>query len=481
MSVKDLADAKEKYLTNNGTTLNLNCKIVLFYTLTKKSLLNSPNEESEHHYHHHNNHHHNHHHHHHHRMALISGPTKALNLNASDHLGGDGGGNERLFLNRKKNTTATNGTLKFKRNKLNTTVLLIDANKIIENDDRRRLTCWSNFEANKAIKCNTLLYDMKRLFKHSFMHDLIIRAPVCVDNAAISYGLRVNNDSNSNAAADDDNDSEIKQFKAHKIVLAARSEVFEKMLNNNTTRSCSFEHSQQEKHDTVHGLNRSVSVLDIVDFDAFTVEIFLNFLYTDTLEMKFNNISLELDQSYNKKKKSLDRMKIYNRNEYRQYSEESENDTNSSSSGSESDENENGNDDDIDDDDDNENDNDNDNDDDDDDEDDYEKFLKAEFVTHIYIQLYKIADKYSVNRLKKMCESQLLGMINSETLVELLVLSYLHGSSKLKRKCLDYLSENLSKVLDQPAWSHMEKFYPALLAEVFRTLYFRQINYGMLN
>ena len=36
MTVKDLTDAKNKYLTHNCSTLNLNCKIVLFYTLTTK-------------------------------------------------------------------------------------------------------------------------------------------------------------------------------------------------------------------------------------------------------------------------------------------------------------------------------------------------------------------------------------------------------------------------------------------------------------
>jgi hypothetical protein len=416
MSVRDLADAKEKYLTNNFTTLNLNCKIVLFYTLTKKSLLNSIDIENEH------------------QMVLISSPNALNGPSLND--------NESLF---RKNTNEDK--LKSKRTKLNTTLFVVDMNHT-ENEDR--FACWPNIETSKAINCNTLLYDIKRLFKHSCMYDLIIRAPAYVDSAAISYGSRL---ANSNLS----NQDEFRQFKAHKIILAARSEVFEKMLNTSNSSECSFERPQQEKNSGTHESNRSVSFLDIVDFDAFTVEIFLNYLYTDTLEIKFNNISLKFDSSC---EKSSDGMRIYNRNEYRQNSEESENEANSSDSdegGDDEDDN------------------------DDDDEDDYEKFLKAEFVTHIYIQLYKIADKYCVYRLKKICESQLSTMINSDTLVELLVLSYLHGSSKLKRKCLDFLSENLSKVLGQPAWAHMEKFYPALLAEVFRTLYFKQINYGLLD
>jgi len=36
MTLKDLNDAKEKYLTQNFSNLNLNCKILLFYTLTTK-------------------------------------------------------------------------------------------------------------------------------------------------------------------------------------------------------------------------------------------------------------------------------------------------------------------------------------------------------------------------------------------------------------------------------------------------------------
>lgn len=37
MTAKDLIDLRDKYLGKNFTTLNLNCKIVLFYTVTSKS------------------------------------------------------------------------------------------------------------------------------------------------------------------------------------------------------------------------------------------------------------------------------------------------------------------------------------------------------------------------------------------------------------------------------------------------------------
>lgn len=218
-------------------------------------------------------------------------------------------------------------------------------------------------------ECNTLLYDLRRILKQSDMYDTIIRAPISTSIGFIDFSDK----------------STYKEFKVHKLILSIRSEVFEKMLEfNNRTGTDSF--------------------LDIIDSDAFTVQVFLNYLYTDTLELDFK------DQL--KKQRS-------------------------SSSYMKSD-------------------------------------LNTDLYTHLFIELYKISDKYCVHRLKQICEIQLLKLISVESTVELLILGYMHNSNKLKRKCFKSLAENLPLIISQPAWNHLEKNYPALLAEAFRVLYLKQ-------
>ncbi len=209
-------------------------------------------------------------------------------------------------------------------------------------------------------ECNTLVYDLRRIFKKSEMCDAIIKSPINLDTLTSSSG-----------------DSEFKKFKVHKLILAVRSQVFEKMFNNDSNNNS--------------GLPQQIN---IIDFDAQTVEIFLNYLYTDNLELNTN-----------------------------------ENDVNNSEDYSEQ---------------------------------------------NLFIELYKIADKYSVHRLKQISESKLIKSINCETCIELLILAYLHNSSRLKLQCFKHLSTNVNRIVTQSGWSYLEKNYPCLLAEAFRVLYFKQ-------
>jgi hypothetical protein len=116
--------------------------------------------------------------------------------------------------------------------------------------------------SNYFKKYNTLLYDMRSLFKQSKMYDLIIQAPITLIN-------------NINQKVDD-----LKQFKVHKLVLSMRSEVFETMFKNNNFDS----HSSQS--------SSSVTLFNINDFDANVVEMFLNYLYTDSLQINYKNLKI---------------------------------------------------------------------------------------------------------------------------------------------------------------------------------------------
>lgn len=160
------------------------------------------------------------------------------------------------------------------------------------------------------------------------------------------------------------------------------------MLNNFTECSSPIESSESK-------------IISIIDFEAFIVEIFLNYLYTDTLDI----------------------------------TQATSNDSNSFSES---------------------------------------KQLQSDWYTHVFIELFKISDKYNVHRLKKLCETKLLKHVTVETTIELLILSYLHSSSRLKLQCFQCLTENVTCIISQSSWSHVERNYPGLLAEAFRVLYFKQ-------
>ena len=314
MSVKELLGSRNTYLTDNSTKLTLHCKIVLYYTLTKKCKLDCVLEKKE-------------------KLHNLIKPG-----------------------------------------------VLSDAKKI-----------------NKAPleESNSLLFDMQRLLKHSTLYDLIVQA---------SFNIN------------DPRPESFKQFKAHKLILSMRSQVFEKMFRENNYESSSSS-SLSLKQDQKNNL----FMLTITDFEAFIVEIFLNYLYTD---------KLDLDLSGKGK---------------RFFSEESE----SSEEDSNRDE-------------------------------DQETWLKTslrnDLCMHVLIELFKIADKYCVHRLKRICEQELEAQINVDTAVELLIVAYLYNSNRLKNLCFEVLTDNLSTIISQPNWTHLEKSYPSLLAEAFKVIYVKKYN-----
>jgi hypothetical protein len=346
LTALDLLELKEKYLTQNHTSLNLNCKIVLFYTLTAKNNLNSLTE------------------------------TQTL---------------PPIMLNTGEKCEVRS----FNLSNLNT------------RDSSNELT--NGMPKLCPLKeCNTLLYDLKRLFNQSDMYDLIIKAPVRLDVEIPGEDSYLNN-------------QQFKQFKVHKLILSVRSEVFEKMFSKN---------NMSDAYMPINELDGNV--LNIVDFDAFIVEAFLNYLYTDVLEINVKKFQFNFNYKY------LDILKLTDDITY----------DNASLNGVQ--------------------------DNDDLEENDDNKSIVWELYTHLFIELYKISDKYCVYRLKSICEKQLLKLVTIETCVELLILSFLHNSTKLKQECLDYLSKNISSIITQANWIHLEKHYPSLLAEAFRFLYLRQ-------
>ncbi len=377
MNVQDLINAKEKYLTSDFNTLMLNCKIVLFYTITSKSftndsigtdtsiLLTGGNQES----------------------ILIDVPIKL----ASTHSIG----------------TVFNSSSCFNEAK---------TRKSGKNYPRKNL-----MKINSLKECNTLLYDMRRMLASSNMFDLIVQAPVRLLSDFLDLNTSIKKDN-------------VKQFKVHSLVLALRSEVFEKMF---------YGYGEKSRNTT--------SLVNIVDFDAFTVEVFLKYLYTDMIEISLKNIKQKL--KYLQQPTTATEECFVRPDGKKKLSKETNLEHEKGSSGEdeeadqvssdETEEREN-------------------------------RQITQELYTHLFIELFKISDKYCVYRLKQLSEMQLTKLITCENMVELLILAYMHNAVKLKTKCYDYLVENFSSIIKQKNWSFLESHYPALLSETFRILHYRQ-------
>lgn len=54
------------------------------------------------------------------------------------------------------------------------------------------------------------------------------------------------------------------------------------------------------------------------------------------------------------------------------------------------------------------------------------------------IDVLVAANKYGLDRLKRLCEKYLVAMIDLENVIELLYLSDLHQAVELKRMCINY-------------------------------------------
>lgn len=340
MNVSDLVEMKEKYLTNSN--LNLNCKIVLFYTVTTKIPGSSCID-----------------------IPLLVRDDKLQIRNSSS------------------SPSENSSSSESKQTKEN--VISLREKAMVKQIKKKK----SSHKLNGY--CNTLVYDLRRLLLQSDMSDLTIQAPV----RSIEE-LENNFEENTN----------FKEFKVHKLILSSRSEVFFKMFN-------------------CDNLTNKINTLCIRDFDSYIVDIFLNYLYTDELEINFKDFRVNLSTC----DPNLKEMADFSKDLEKKNCEENENDKNSS---------------------------------------------RKELLIHVFTELFKIADKYCVNQLKIVCENQLTKFINEDNTIELLVVSYLHNSVKLKKKCFKYLAENVTKVIKKPNWEHLEKNYPGLLAEAFKVLFYKE-------
>lgn len=84
--------------------------------------------------------------------------------------------------------------------------------------------------------------------------------------------------------------------------------------------------------------------------------------------------------------------------------------------------------------------------------------------------LLSAAEKYMLKELKQMCETSLCENINTENVLDLLVLADLHGASTVRQLALKFIVDNGKEIVSQPGWRDKLKVYPEIMADMFEAM-----------
>lgn len=98
--------------------------------------------------------------------------------------------------------------------------------------------------------------------------------------------------------------------------------------------------------------------------------------------------------------------------------------------------------------------------------DDLETSMDCSFAQH----LLEAADRFEMNRLRKICEQRLCLTIDIESAATTLTLAEQNRASDLKKVCLDFVGRNLQKILFTDGYQHMLKSCPQLQADILETV-----------
>lgn len=108
--------------------------------------------------------------------------------------------------------------------------------------------------------------------------------------------------------------------------------------------------------------------------------------------------------------------------------------------------------------------------------------IAGDFLRYIYTGLvpplneehgkdvFIAANKYQLESLKIIAEDALCFNLTIETVVDILLLSDTYNSSKIKSKCIKYITENARQVMATEAWAAMGQKRPLLLMQLYQDL-----------
>lgn len=96
--------------------------------------------------------------------------------------------------------------------------------------------------------------------------------------------------------------------------------------------------------------------------------------------------------------------------------------------------------------------------------------LNGEQATAMAQHLLEAADRYGLNRLKRICVEKVCTTINVDTVATTLALAEQHGCSKLKARCMKFALDNICAVSATEGFKHLEASYPSVLTELLKLM-----------
>ena len=99
---------------------------------------------------------------------------------------------------------------------------------------------------------------------------------------------------------------------------------------------------------------------------------------------------------------------------------------------------------------------------------------KREMVKHLLVA----ADKYAMERMKRICEGMLCKSLDVETVATILALADQHNCSNLKDACIEFMlsSNRMNDVITSQGYLHLKRSFPDIIVDLFeRTVKSRKI------
>lgn len=71
------------------------------------------------------------------------------------------------------------------------------------------------------------------------------------------------------------------------------------------------------------------------------------------------------------------------------------------------------------------------------------------------MELFQLADRFTIDRLKNLCEQEMLNAIDIDTAAHILYTADQHNAENLREQCMDYILRNFDKVSRTHAFEEM--------------------------
>ncbi|GFW14638.1 speckle-type POZ protein-like [Trichonephila clavipes] len=86
------------------------------------------------------------------------------------------------------------------------------------------------------------------------------------------------------------------------------------------------------------------------------------------------------------------------------------------------------------------------------------------------MELYYAADKYELDSLKNICARVMVGNVEPDNVIDILLLSYRHSNYELEHACVTFIARNALEIQGKAEWVELMKKYPELANKVFKNL-----------